>query len=120
MKLTEKQARKMETCPICGDKKSVGAVVCWGDCYRGVNGFKNTSLSFNEWIEKATTKKIKNGQCVCGSREFFRKEIYFHEGETNDDGELFFSCNTSEFNTEIFCKDCDAIYSKDDFVSVEY
>lgn len=47
--MTEQEARKLLMCPVCGKPKTTGAVVCWGNCYRGKNGYKYSSLPFEMW-----------------------------------------------------------------------
>lgn len=51
-KYMETLARKMETCPKCGQKKGTGGIVCWGECWRGENGLKYTQLETEQWLKE--------------------------------------------------------------------
>lgn len=50
--LSEEEARALHFCPSCGEEKSVGAVVCWGDCWRGEQGLKYSGMSIKAWFEQ--------------------------------------------------------------------
>lgn len=54
---TEAEARTMGTCPICGGEKSPGAIVCWGECYRGEGGLKWYAGTFEDWQERRGTRE---------------------------------------------------------------
>ncbi len=49
--MTEDMARKQTACPVCGAPKAIGALMCWGTCWRGPRGLKHSGLSFAEWLE---------------------------------------------------------------------
>jgi hypothetical protein len=50
--MTEQQARNELTCPNCGEEKQKGLVVCW-NCFKYTeNNYKNSGLSFEEWISQ--------------------------------------------------------------------
>ena len=53
MKITETEARKMTTCPACGESKSEGSVVCW-HCFKehATEPLKYSKLSTNEWLDE--------------------------------------------------------------------
>ena len=56
----ELKARMLNACPKCGAKKESGEhsqIVCWGDCWRGVDGLKYTALSTVQWLLKYTNLK---------------------------------------------------------------
>jgi hypothetical protein len=44
----EKEARTMGKCPVCGKDKSISAIVCWGKCWKGLDGLKYTPLETEE------------------------------------------------------------------------
>lgn len=48
----ERTARAMTACPTCGRPKTVGAVVCWGECWRGVDGLKASPLPAGVWLDR--------------------------------------------------------------------
>jgi len=51
----EKKARNSTVCPICGEKKEAGPhsqIVCWGECWRGKDGLKYTTLDVEDWLER--------------------------------------------------------------------
>jgi len=51
-KLTEEEARQMNTCPACGKEKEKGLIVCW-DCFKyRINAFKYSKLDLSDWLEE--------------------------------------------------------------------
>lgn len=56
----EAKSRYSPICLVCGEKKSSGEhaqIVCWGDCWRGENGLKYTTLDTEEWLKIFITIK---------------------------------------------------------------
>lgn len=54
----EFKARMMTTCPVCGEPKSSGQTVCWGDCWRSTNGLKYTQLETEQWLKENAPKLL--------------------------------------------------------------
>lgn len=56
----EHKARMMTACPKCGAEKTSGEhsqIVCWGECWRGENGLKYTTMSVEQWLSEYTNLK---------------------------------------------------------------
>ena len=51
----ERVARAMTECPACERPKAVGAVVCWGACWRGPDGLKDSPLPAGAWLSLKRT-----------------------------------------------------------------
>ena len=79
LKITEEEAREMEDCPGCGEKKGKGLVVCWTCFKEGKNPFKWANTSLAEWIE---SKDHEDEDCHC-----IMCETCFHcDGKVGDHG----------------------------------
>lgn len=48
----ERLARAQTMCPTCGQPKQVGPVVCWGECWRGPDGLKDSPLPAGVWLDR--------------------------------------------------------------------
>lgn len=55
--MTEDQARLTRVCPNCGKAKELGMVVCW-DCFKYIPGcYKDSPLSFEQWLASQAKEK---------------------------------------------------------------
>lgn len=55
----ERIARTMTTCPVCGEPKTVGAIVCWGACWRAPGwGLKQSKAPAGVWLAYQATFPI--------------------------------------------------------------
>lgn len=50
----ERVAREAVTCPACGAPKARGPVVCWGACWRGADGLKDSLLPAGVWLARVS------------------------------------------------------------------